>query len=489
MNGPPALRLAWRGPAPAALAVLCAVAALGFLLSWHPILLFWAGLYLAATAHVILERRVSLPLLVGGLALGGLIKRSLFLMPPVEQIEYFAAVLLPDVLLAGCVMAAWMRLREGRRSEVTGADLAVGALFVYVAAQVFNPRGDWVVGLAGFKLAGIPIMAYVVGRGAGRESGEVERLWRSVGGVAVLGAVLGLLEWVAGPPSFDIEWMNSGLTGLQERHRAGEGGLRLISIFESHEQMGFFLGLALLAISRGSMAGREAVAALVIGASLFLTYSRSSWLALASGLTGLVLLRRSPACFRVAGIFLPAALLGVSAVGAAWISEFRFDLDFAPASRALASGTFSARATGWAEFQAEEAYGTVLGNGIGSLWAAASKFDSLATAPHNGILQWIYELGWLGLFIFLLAWIALLREAGGTACPPEAWPALAYMLGVMVSNSSVAELMHLRQVTVPFWLAAGVVVSQARLRPDDSRQEIPHQQGPEGAVGRDVTSP
>ena len=139
--------------------------------------------------------------------------------------------------------------------------------------------------------------------------------------------------------------------------------------------------------------------------------------------------------------------------------------------RAFVTGTFQERAAGWEHFWSDPGYRTVLGNGIGSLWAGVMKFGTGTAVPHNGVIQFMYELGGAGTMLFFITWGMLLLRwrrfiTRGGAAPPLALIAMGFMCGVMVSNASVAEVFQLRQIAVPFWLMAGLVVTGASEEPE-----------------------
>ncbi len=197
--------------------------------------------------------------------------------------------------------------------------------------------------------------------------------------------------------------------------RTTHGHLRAFSSFAYQTPFGFYLMVVLLLGLSAALSdprrrrNRIFFCCLpLLGAALFFTYERSAWVGLCGGLLYLAV-RRHHALL----LFVPLALLAVA---------------FLPASlqsASVSSSSLGQRTTSWKTHLSEVA-STPLGHGIGSSGAAAAKVastkaggssfaattgDSGTYNPDDGYITVAYDLGIVGLWVYLL----VLAGAGVTA--------------------------------------------------------------------------
>jgi O-antigen ligase len=254
---------------------------------------------------------------------------------------------------------------------------------------------------------------------------------------------------------------------------ATEGVRRMLAVYHSPNALALFLGRALpMAIAltlflRGEGVERVlrllcGLAVVLIGASVFLTYSRGAWLGLA------------------ASIFFIAAVKGrrifVAAVGAI-AALAAVVIPFVNAGRLISSGTNFLRLSLWQSavnmIRDHPVFGVGLDNFLyyyrdrGYMLPDAWP-DPEMSHPHNLVLDYWTRLGLLGLASLLALQASFWRAAWGTYRRLGNGPTQIVVLALMASmvdflvHGLVDNSYFLIDLAMVFWLTLGAVEIIAR---------------------------
>jgi O-antigen ligase len=191
----------------------------------------------------------------------------------------------------------------------------------------------------------------------------------------------------------------------------------------------------------------------VLLVALGFTFVRGAWLALAVGLFYVGFKR-----YKALAVLVPIVLIAAILLPGAFTSS------------ALQSRSFDERQSGWSE-NLSKVISAPLGNGIGTTGASGEKVASLegnstlfVYQPDNQYFKVLYELGVLGLWLFVFMFIAILvtaRRAEVRVAPrdhPFAIGVTGVVLGAIVA-SFVATWWEIFPNDLFLWLLLAVVVT------------------------------
>ncbi len=396
-----------------------------------------------------------------------------------------------DLLLAGAVVsAAWARRHDLPRP--IAADWAALGFTAFVVVYGLVPQsllGGHATHTGVFYAARhdlLPVAAYVLGRLLDLTRRERSRLCATVLATAAAVAGLGLVEVYAVPLSWwhhngTIGWFSdqlslgySGLSGLPENfvYNAGGGVVfrRLISTFLSPLATGYLLVFALFLVPLRRRYGPPL--ALLLFAALLWTHTRAAVLALGLGLLVLAAVRRRE---RAVALALVGAALAVGAAGAVFVKEYDH---FGPRTHFTAqelkeqqqhahsagagpgsSNPFSQNDASTSEHLSNLRAGasTVLhhpwGFGLGNAGVTASRTGVKVEAGESTYTELGVEVGLVGVMLFVVWSLALLRRLGAT-------PWLAAAFAAVLALGLQTDIIGIPWVAVVVWAFAGAAVTR-----------------------------
>ena len=407
-----------------------------------------------------------------------LMKRLLFVFDTTTMVEYLSVKVIPDLLLlsaiGGVTAAALLDSKRRYLALVQPLDIAVGLLILWNFFSVLNPSRPLLIGLAGFQYTGIPILYYIVGRTIFWQPARFRNLLRLT---LFMGMITGAYGWyhiAYGMTEFEYTWLESGLTSLRPAFIYVSGLLRIFSSFQSHGEFAAYLVVALFALYllRDSLSSPIKVLALaVMVVPLVHTFARDGWVVF----FGAILIAwwvRHPRLLRhapIIGILVAPALIGVFGnwVWAGGLGAL-IPQDSSLAAAAMGSGTYGARVLGWQNaIQNPDVYFSLVGQGIGAIFAGARLGAQAYENPHNGVLEIALENGLVGLVIFYVVIFGLWRvslRAIDTVPAGQAEQAVVLVglcAGVLLSNALIGNYLARRPAAIYFWLSLGVLHSWA----------------------------
>ena len=282
---------------------------------------------------------------------------------------------------------------------------------------------------------------------------ERDRLVTILMGTGLITAVVGLGQQAIG---------GAGLHDLgyawNDNIRLAGGFLRSFGTFENPFPFGFFLmvvilvGLAVALADPRRLRNRLFLLTLpLMVLALATTLVRGAWLGLGAGLLYLGIKR-----YRVLFLAAPVALIV---------------LLYLPGSLtgpALSGSSLAARGSGW-DANIQQVISHPLGAGIGAVGAAGAKVASLtgggsAYQPDNYYFKTVYELGIIGLWLFVIAMVSIFMSVD-KAVPRlsgrDSTLALGVSAGVLAAivASAVSTYFEIFQMALYFWLLVGVVAT------------------------------
>jgi O-antigen ligase len=232
--------------------------------------------------------------------------------------------------------------------------------------------------------------------------------------------------------------------------------------------MGVLLALGLAAIAE-RRALRVACLALVplLVLTLYLTYGRGGWLALAFGLLVLLGSRVRRVDRRLAGVVAAALILAVAIAATAVVRSFD-SATAAPAegSARLLTASGSSRADYWRVARRDVADHPLLGSGAGSygrFWLRERLLPQPARDAHSLYLETLAELGPLGFALLLVALGAPVAAAVRTWRDPLTPVALAPYAAYLVHGAQDWDW-ELPAATVPALVCALTLLLASRRR-------------------------
>jgi len=144
------------------------------------------------------------------------------------------------------------------------------------------------------------------------------------------------------------------------------------------------------------------------------------------------------------------------------------------ASAALKSGTFAARTQGWNYALAHaSSFLNPIGHGIGAVFVGSRLGIVSISVPHNGILEMLYEVGLVGVLLFLLVIISLWKTGIDTIdrmhnkeLRDMTAAIIGVEFGILFYHGLFNSFMPMYPVSVYFWFLLGALSCLERL---DSR--------------------
>lgn len=284
---------------------------------------------------------------------------------------------------------------------------------------------------------------------------ERDRLVTILLGTAFAAAVVGLGQQALGP---------EGLAALGYEYnvhiRTAGGILRSMGTFQQAFGLGFYLMVVLLVAIPVVLAEPERLRTKlffllvpVYALGLLSSLVRAAWMGLAAGLVYLGY-RRFPALL----FLLPLAVVALAMAPA----------DFGGA--ATSARSFGQRTAAWSENVGqvvEHPLGVGMGSSGSALDKASSGNDEGGFVPDNYYIKTVYDLGVVGLWLFVLLLVAIftsLRRITSLLTGVDA--GLAMGVAAMVVAAAVASLtatyFEMFPMDLLFWLLVGVVESMRR---------------------------
>ncbi len=186
----------------------------------------------------------------------------------------------PLLLVGPAALGALFIVSAGRGAFHDRTPLASSVLLLslFALVEAFNPlQGGFLIGLGGLLLVTFPMLAFWVGR-ALVDRDLLQLLLRLLSVLAALAAFYGLVQQLAGFPSWDLRWINtSGYIALNV-----DGFTRSFGSFSSAQEYAVFLGVGLVLwvalFRRGSLLWvvLQLMAIGLIGTALVLSSQRSA---------------------------------------------------------------------------------------------------------------------------------------------------------------------------------------------------------------------
>lgn len=300
--------------------------------------------------------------------------------------------------------------------------------------------------------------------------GERDRLVTILLVTGLVAAVVGLVQQVVG---------HAALASLGYEYnthiRTAGGVLRSMGTFQQPFGLGFYIMVVLLVAIPVVLAEPQRLRTRlffllvpVYALGLFASLVRGAWTGLAVGLVYLGY-RRFPALLFLLPLAVLSLVVAPADVGAAAISP----------------KSWGQRTVAWGE-NLDQVVEHPLGVGIGSSGSAIGKVsqgsDTTGFVPDNYYVKTLFDLGVVGLWLFVLLLVAVftsLKGVAGVLRGPDA--GLAFGVTAMVVAAAVASTtatyFEMFPMDLLFWLLVGVVESMRRTEP-----ALPVAAGPAGAA-------
>lgn len=356
------------------------------------------------------------------------------------------------VLVATFVCPAEARAPRGR-PRPRWLPALVGLLLVGVASAA---AAHDVAGIVGLKVDFFYVLLALAIWRCPLDAIERDRVVSVLMGTGIVCALIGLWQQVVG----EVALHNLGYQYNTTIRNAGSL-LRSFSTFNTPFSFGFYLMVVMLIgipVALGDLTrlrNRLFLLALPVYALGMLTsVVRASVLGLGVGLAYLGFRR-----YRVLLLGLPLALVAALVLGVLGGASF---------SSFSSSNSFQQRQTGW-QANFDQVVRHPLGIGIGTTGAAADKAALLTTTntaynPDNYYFKTVYELGVIGLWMFILLLIGAFTSTRRLASDanPRDGPLLdgvAAMILAAAAASTVANYFDAFPLDIEFWLLLAVATT------------------------------
>lgn len=441
----------WAGPVAVGLAAnLLVLAVAGVRIEW---LLLVVVLLLALPGSVALLRRPQLGILF--LAAASPFDGLLLLVPEVGLLAGWKEAVVLATLVATFLAPEAARSRNDRRARPGWAPGAVALVGVGLVSALMTPGGHTILGL---KISFFYLLVPVIIWRCPLDGRERDRLVTVLVAVGTVTAAYGVLQQAIG-----AEGLHAMGYEYNEEIRFSGPFLRSFSTFIQPFPFALFLMVAMLVAVAAALAdprrlrSRVTFAVLpLLALALGLTFVRAAWLGLGLGLLVLGIKRHRALLMGV-----PVALLLVAV------------LPGSVATTALSDESSRDRLATWSEN-----LGSVIerpgGAGIGTAGSAAARAlqegavsnDSgdLLLLPDNQYFKVLYELGVIGLWLFVLVLWSVYRGAAGVARGSTGRDAaLAWGVTATIAAAAAASLManvfEIFPVDLLLWTLIGIVSS------------------------------
>lgn len=353
------------------------------------------------------------------------LKRAVFLVMPSLQVYYLVLAVPPLILI--CIGAIWFANSHNRIMPKGGYFLL---LFVMLASvlSLLAYRTEGRVPIT-FRLMAVKelLAAMLFYIGATISLPQLLRAVRFVFWMVLLSTVYGAWHFVFGPTPVERSWANSmagrsvGASIVWMSMNFEEQMFRPLSLFANSFQWGFFLNAAPAMLMLQHLGKRayggflQTTFWLCIAGSLFLTLTRTSWLALLATI-GFVLLIRFKMIKRASGV--AVCLAGILVV-ALWIFAVlpEQQTDYATNSVGSVSGRYSEAGTLKDRAVTIDVVSEALerhwlvGAGLArtELWVQASRLD--AVRMHSSVISLLAGTGIIGGVLFCAFFFSAVSEA------------------------------------------------------------------------------
>jgi hypothetical protein len=358
----------------------------------------------AAGALVVLAiampRAVIYGLVVWLFALG-LVRRLVGTIGPGGPLD--PLLLVGPVVLATLVVSTTARSKFRDRTPLANLVLAISALLVL---STFNPlQGGPLVGVAGLLFTLVPMLAFWIGRAAG-DDGLIRGVLKLYAGLSVVAAAYGLYQTFAGLPAWDERWaLQGGYTALNVG-----GVIRAFGTSSNASEYVTLLAVGFVAWFTLRFRPLLAVPALaLLGCACFYASARGVVFGLALTLAVLSAIRRRLPLLATLAIGLASLLTVVWLAGrllpatdtdhpTAALVEHQLGgladpLDPETSTLTLHLEYFWSGLT--------SAFSNPVGNGVGAVTIASSKFDGNARGTELDLSNMAVAAGLPGLVLYL----------------------------------------------------------------------------------------
>ena len=357
-----------------------------------------------------------------------LLKRVIFVFGPQPQAVYLGIQLLPACVLLMLVVVAFRRfcrVRLPRSGRLLAAFVAVATLATALSAWSL----PWWVVLSGVHEEVLPFTMFFVGMLVTPR--HFARIGRTMGVLAGLSAVYGLIQLGGGPTLVDRAWASATFSysiqgGKVFAYMAGASpDFRVYSYYADPVTWGFSLLAGLVGATLAREQARMSrwswliLVALVL-AGVFCTQTRTVWAGLLVTVGAFVLFRfrsfRRPwlvFCLSM-GSFGVVVVAGDFLYRELFLAQRLPVFENALTARYLTVGTIEARTSAWNALQDAIGATPVIGQGYGAMLYAVRDAESARlgwkTISHNFLVDLVRNAGVPGALLFVWFYLQWLRE-------------------------------------------------------------------------------
>ncbi len=398
-------------------------------------------------------------------------KRLLLAFGNPSLIEWYGILLLPDLVLfavlVGVLAAGERRSAErarGRKYLAVASGLCLYAGWytvrtVWTAAPMVNTVGKW-------KLVVPYFICFYIGQRLLVSKGALCSMLKVLGVSIGAAALYGLYQFFFGLTSFEHRWLFEGYTSLDTSTLLyGEGVPRAFSFYSDADTFASTLACigTLLLFSR-RMFGRwwwNSLALLgLIGGGLAATVVRAGWLHAFFG--GVAYFWTQSRARTVRKIVVLLGLVGFLVAAGWWAISSAAGLDIPFLARAVTLGTYNARTTGYRNMLEMGIAGFIAGEGVATMPGSVKDLSGGRAdegfVGHDLISDLLYELGWIGLGLFMFVIVRTLTGRSPDFLG-EMGPALKYIVWSIPVIAALfgGSLLVVRPVTTLLWASAGML--------------------------------
>ncbi|RJX16927.1 MAG: hypothetical protein C4570_09020 [Ammonifex sp.] len=377
-----------------------------------------------------------------------------------------------DLFLLLCLSVVAVRVMVRGVTAYRNTDLQL-PLFIYFGMFIFMfflRSPETMVGIEGLRVYLEYALWFFVGLNLPDNKRQVKTFTAHLILVGVILAVHGIGQYVANVP-IPANWVDQAEAGVRSR---------AFSVVGSPNILGSLLALILpLSIAGLSNAGTwrprtgYAVATLVLGLCLFLTFSRGAWLAAFAGLVLFAFLRNPRILWAVGGVAVAAPLISPSVAGR---------LLYMFSSGYIVSSERSGRVARWQAAIEKVSQHPWLGEGFGRFGGAvATRAIPGSFYVDNFYLKTAAESGLPGLAVLIWvlasAWRAGYRAFALLTQRAEKTLAAAFLSGLtaVLIHNCVENVFEAPLMSTFFWLLLGLLLAMPKLR--DGEEKVFKQPG------------
>ncbi|MCH8566881.1 MAG: O-antigen ligase family protein [Balneolales bacterium] len=292
------------------------------------------------------------------------------------------------------------------------------AIIVWVSfaiAQLFNPAAEsqlaWLYTIRAYALIILLYFVFVYTVDSVRFVWILIGLWMSI---AFLGALYGLFQDYVGLRQFEWAWLAEDLTRYF-RYRQW-GSIRKWSFFSGPMVFGLLMGISSsVAIILSTIVKTPWLkAAYIIGGiimfwAMFTTATRAAYV-----IPLIVVLTYFVLNFKGKSLFYTIIVIGIGAFFVYMPTDNQRLAAFQSAFKYTADASYDVRVKNWQDMQ-PFIQSNPVGGGLGSTGRWGQRFsphtDLAQFPPDSGLVRVAVEMGWLGLFLFLILYYLALRQS------------------------------------------------------------------------------